>query len=91
MSTYGPRFSGGYQFPRTHAASLRREPPIKGTVLAGGATIQVVPLTGGRATKYDVCASWRDEHGVWVSSTYVAEDLLEASAEYARVIARLGG
>jgi hypothetical protein len=57
---HGSRFSGGYQFPRTPAASLKRERAIEREENVGPsrATVELVPLTGGRSIVYDLCARW---------------------------------
>ena len=53
--------SGGHQFMRTAHASLRRDPPLarRGPKIGPyHATIELVPLVGGRPDSYDVCARW---------------------------------
>jgi hypothetical protein len=95
--TRGPNFSGGYQFGvdgrSTDAATLRRERPLQHTKLSNGAEIQIVPLTGGRQLVFDVCASWQELHPerglTQVSSTYIAQDELDAKAEFHRLVRRL--
>lgn len=63
MSTNGdgPRFSGGHQFMRTPHVALRREKPLarRGPKIGPyDATVELVPLSRGRAHLYDVCARW---------------------------------
>lgn len=91
--TYGSRFSGGYQFPRTDSAQLERLPAMRVEKLAGGAFAQIVPLTGGRRTLYDVCGQWTARgaggEAVNVSSSYIATDQLEAAAEFQKLIRQI--
>ena len=86
--TTGPRFSSGYQFPRTSSVVLRRGRPIKREEIGTGAYAQIVPLTGGRG-RFDVCGEWRNRDGVYIQETYLASDELEATAEYVRLINRI--
>lgn len=75
---YGPRFNAGYQFPRTHAATLVRGEPVRRETPAPGARAEIVPLTGGRRRQFDVCGRWVDRQGVHCFSTAIATDELEA-------------
>jgi hypothetical protein len=84
--TTGPRFDGGYQFMRASSVQLKRRRPIKLEQLGDGAYAQIVPLTGGRAGQFDVCGEWRDRAGVYVSSSYLAGDELEAIVEFQKLI-----
>jgi hypothetical protein len=84
--TYGPRFNGGYQFPRTNSAKLRRLPPIRVERLGDGAKVEVVPLAGSRERLYDVCGQWTAPDGMSVSSTFLAHDELQAGAEFGRLV-----
>lgn len=89
--TYGPRFSGGYQFPRTNAASYSREQPVRLERLGDGAYVQIVPLRGSHGrVMYDVYGSWRkrsdDGQLTIVSSSTIARDRLEASIEFQRLV-----
>lgn len=89
MSTYGPRFSHGYQFPRTSSARLTREAPIRREEVPGVGYAQIVPLVGGRRRLFDVCAVWTDPQRNGYSSTYIATDELEARAEFVKLMAEL--
>lgn len=89
MSTYGPRTSGGYQFPRTHSARLTREKPIRRHEIPGVGAVEIVPLTGGRRRLWDVCAVWKDRERNGHAATYIADNELEASTEFARLVREL--
>lgn len=88
--TRGARFTGGYQFPRTHSARLKRGAPIRVEQLGDGAIALVVPLTGGRLRQFDVCGQWRsrgpDGRARFVSSTAIARDELEATALFVQLV-----
>jgi hypothetical protein len=84
--TYGPRFSGGYQFPRTNSARLTRGEPIRREELGAGAHVTVTPLTGGRKKVFEVCAFYEDQPGRWVQHAYIAEDELEAREWFERLV-----
>jgi hypothetical protein len=89
VSTYGPRNSGGYQFPRTDAARLTRERPIRRQEIPGVGVVEIVPLSGGRRRQWDVCAQWKDHEGNGLASTYIATDELEASTQFAKLVREL--
>ena len=72
--TRGRRFNAGYQFPRTHAATLSRGKPIREARLPNGAVVRIVPLDGGRARRFDVCAEHTDREGNMMTSTCLADD-----------------
>jgi hypothetical protein len=65
--TRGGRFSadGIYQFPRTDAAGIRREQPIRhdGPLGPDSAVCELVPLTGGRPNLFSVEAVWAGRNG----------------------------
>lgn len=93
MKTRGPRFSGGYQFPRTNAARLKRGEPIREERLGNGAVLRIVPLTGGLRKQFDVCGQWtkRAPDGpIFVTDSTIVRDELEARLEYARLVQRAG-
>jgi hypothetical protein len=59
--TRGPRFSGGYQFPRTHATgALERGEAILSERLAGPwrTLAELRPMTGGRPDVFEVSMTW---------------------------------
>jgi hypothetical protein len=89
-TTIGARNSGGYQFPRTDSASLRRGEAIREQHLPSGAIVRIVPLEGSNKIErmYDVCATF-EENGVDVLDTTIARDELEAIAEFTRLCRRL--
>lgn len=61
MTTHGGRFVGGYQFPSTSAATLRRGEPLLHEDQLGGpwrAVVELVPMTGGRPDLFDVSMTW---------------------------------
>jgi hypothetical protein len=89
MSTHGPRFSHGYQFPRTDSARLGRGEAIRRERIPGVGTVEIVPLTGGRRRQWDVCATWTDSDGNGCASTYIATDELEANTEFVKLIREL--
>lgn len=89
MKTYGPRFSAGYQFPRTSSARLSRGEPIVSETIPGVGTVEIVPLEGGRRRQWDVCAVWTTREGDGKSSTFIATDELQARAEFARLMREL--
>lgn len=62
MSRHGPRYTGGYQFPSTNAVTLTRGEPVRraGPFGPSRATIELVPLTGGRPDYFDVCIEHND-------------------------------
>lgn len=65
--TFGPRFDGGgYQGPRTDAATFKRERPILREELdvAGGTVIELVPYTGGKPGTFQVEATWTEHKEV---------------------------
>lgn len=82
--SYGPRFSGGYQFPRTDSARYTRGEPIRRQAFANGASVTITPLTGGRRKIFEVCASYEEEPRRWVQHVYNAVDELEARAWFER-------
>lgn len=85
-ATYGPRFSGGYQFPRTNAAPLHRGEAIREENLGAGARAWIVPLLGGRRKILEVGVEYEDEPGHWVLATCHAYDELEAREVYVRYV-----
>jgi hypothetical protein len=87
--TYGPRVSGGYQFPRTNAARLTRGRPVAREEVPGVGTAEVVPLEGGFRRQWDVCGVWTDREGNGQGSTYIATDELEARAEFQRLLGEM--
>jgi hypothetical protein len=64
--TTGSRFTGGYQFPATDHAALKRHPPVKtaGPIGPHAAHVELIPLTGSdhHAEIYDIAMTWID-HG----------------------------
>ena len=80
--TAGPRFSGGYQFPRSNAARLERGKPIQADRTPKGEWVMIVPLTGGIRKTFDVCAFYQDPGGTWINHSYIAADELQARAAY---------
>jgi hypothetical protein len=61
VSAHGPRFSGGYQFPRTDSAALRHGEPIlreRGLCGPWQAELQLLPMLGGMPDQFAVTLTW---------------------------------
>lgn len=87
--TYGSRFEGGYQFPRTDSVRLTRGDPIRVERVTGGGSIEVVPLRGGRRRIFEITATYELPGRVTVQSSTFCYDELEVAVELRRLIAAI--
>jgi hypothetical protein len=87
--TIGPRFSGGYQFMRAHAARYTPTgPPIREERTRRGVA-RIVPLGGGRDRLFNVIGEWTDRDGVACVSTDITRDEVEALDAWTRLLAKM--
>jgi hypothetical protein len=87
--THGSRFAGGYQFPATSSAPLKRGRPVRAETLPNGYVIEIVPLEGGRAPQWDVCYRHEKRGDYGMNVVHSEAEARDAFERFARELGAL--